>query len=87
MLEIKGVLNDKSQSDTENILNNIKWMVSKPRKCVVKSILISILVYTARALLEVLEKIQNWVIFVLVMVWYILILETSKFYLIILLHI
>ena len=43
--------------------------------------------FATRALLEVLEKIQNLVIFVLVMVWYILIIEALKFYLIILLQI
>ena len=62
-------------------------MVNKPHKFVVKGILTIYFGFATRALLEVLEKIQNLVIFVLVMVWYILIIEALKFYLIILLQI
>ena len=53
------VLNNKSQSNTENLLSNIKYMVDKCCKFGVKNILISGLVFTTRVLLEVLEKIHE----------------------------
>ena len=55
-VEINYVLNDKCQSNTENLLSNIKYMVDKCRKFGVKNVLISGLVFTTRVLLEVLEK-------------------------------
>ena len=56
---INDVLNNKSQSNTENLLSNIKYMVDKCRKFGVKNILISGLVFTTRVSLEVLEKIHE----------------------------
>ena len=56
---IKDVLNDKSQSNTENVLSNIKYMVSKCHKFGAKNILKYSLIYTTRVLLEVLEKIHE----------------------------
>ena len=56
---INDVLNNKSQSNTENLLGNIKYMVDKCRKFGVKNVLISGLVFTTRASLEVLEKIHE----------------------------
>ena len=56
---IKIVLNDKSQSNIENLLSNIKYMVDKCRRFGVKSISISSLVFTTRVSLEVLEKIHE----------------------------
>ena len=56
---IDDVLNDKNQSNTENLLSNIKYMVNKCRKFGVKNILISGVVFTARVSLEVLEKIHE----------------------------
>ena len=56
---INDVLNNKSQSNTENLLSNIKYMVDKYCKFGVKSILISGLVFTTRISLEVLEKIHE----------------------------
>ena len=54
-----NVLNNKSQSNTENLLSNIKYMVDKCRKFGVKNILISGLVFTTRVSLEVLGKIHE----------------------------
>ena len=54
---INDALNNKSQSNTENLLSNIKYVVDKCRKFCVKNILISGLVFTTRVSLEVLEKI------------------------------
>ena len=45
---INNVLNDKSQSNTENLLSNVKCMVDKCQKIFVKNILISGLVFTTR---------------------------------------
>ena len=45
---INDVSNNKSKSNTENILSNIKYMVDKCRKFGVKNILISGLVVTSR---------------------------------------
>ena len=56
---INDVLNNKSQSNTENLLSNIKYMVDKCRKFGVKNMLISGLVFTTRVSLEVLEKIHE----------------------------
>ena len=56
---INDVLNKKSQSNTENLLGNIKYMVDKCRKFGVKNLLISGLVFTTRVSLEVLEKIHE----------------------------
>ena len=53
-----NVLNNKSQSNTENLLSIIKYMVDKCRKFGVKNIL-SGLIFTTRLSLEVLEKIQE----------------------------
>ena len=52
---INDVSNNKSQSNTENLLSNIKYMVDKYRKFGVKNILISCLVFTTRVSVEVLE--------------------------------
>ena len=54
---INDVLNNKSQSNTENLLSNIKYMVDKCRKFGVKNVLISGLVFTTKVSLEVMEKI------------------------------
>ena len=54
-----NVLKNKSQSNSENLLSNIKYMVNKCRKFGVKSILISGLVFSTRVSLEVLEKIHE----------------------------
>ena len=54
---INDVLNNKSQSNTENLLSNIKYMVDKCCKFSVKNILISGLVFMTRVSLEVREKI------------------------------
>ena len=54
---INDALNNKSQSNTENLLSNIKYVVDKCGKFRVKNILISGLVFTTRVSLEVLEKI------------------------------
>ena len=54
-----NVLNNNSQSNTENLLSNIKYMVDKCCKFGVKNILISGLVFTTRVSLEVLEKIHE----------------------------
>lgn len=56
---INDVLNDKSQSNTENVLSNIKYVVSKCHKFGAKNILKYSLIYTTRVLLEVLEKIHE----------------------------
>ena len=56
---INNVLNDKSQSNTENLLSNIKYMADKCHKLEVKNILISGLVYITRVPLKVLEKIHG----------------------------
>ena len=56
---INNVLNDKSQSNTENLVSNIKCMVDKCRKFGVKNMLISGLVFTTRVSLEVLKKIHE----------------------------
>ena len=54
-------------------------MVDKCRNFGVKNVLISGFVYTTRLSLEVSEKyIKNLVLFVLVMVWYISIIETLE---------
>ena len=45
---INDVSNNKSKSNAENILSNIKYMVDKCRKFGVKNILISGLVVTSR---------------------------------------
>ena len=59
----------KSQSSTENLLSNIRYMVNKCRKFGFKNTLISGLVYTTKVFLEVLKKsMKNLVLFVLVMV-------------------
>ena len=58
-VEINYVLNDKCQSNTENLLSNIKYMVDKCRKFGMKNVLISGLVFTTRVLLEVLEKMHE----------------------------
>ena len=52
-------MNDKSQSNTENLLSNIKYMLDKRRKFGVKNILISGLVFTTKVSLEVLETIHE----------------------------
>ena len=66
---INDVLNNKSQSNTENLLTNIECMVNKCRKFGVKNILIAGLFFTTRVSLEVLEKIhEKLYVFVLVMV-------------------
>ena len=57
--EINDILNNKSQSNTENLLGNIKYMVDKCRKFGVKNLLISGLAFTTRVSLEVLEKIHE----------------------------
>ena len=54
-----NVLNNKSKSNTENLLSNIKYMAEKCRKFGVKNILISGLLFTTRVSLEVLEKIHE----------------------------
>ena len=56
---INDALNNKSQSNTENLLSNIKYMVDTCLKFGVKNILTSDLVFTTRASLEVLEKIHE----------------------------
>ena len=56
---INDVLNNKSPSNTENLLSNIKYMVDKYRKFGVKNILISCLVFTTRVSVGVLEKIHE----------------------------
>ena len=56
---INDILNNKSQSNTENLLSNIKYMVDTCLKFGVKNILTSDLVFTTRASLEVLEKIHE----------------------------
>ena len=56
---INDALNNKSQSNTENLLSNIKYMVDKYRKFGVKNILTSCLVFTTRVSVEVLEKIHE----------------------------
>ena len=48
--EISDVLNDKGQSNTENLLSNVKYMVNNCRKFGVKNIFIPSLVYTTRIL-------------------------------------
>ena len=45
---INNVLNNNSQSNTKNVLSNIKYMADKCRKFGVKNILISGLVFTTR---------------------------------------
>ena len=66
---IIDVLNDKSQSNTENLLSNIKYIVDKCRKFAVKNMLMSGLVYTTRVSLEASEKVpENVILFDLVMV-------------------
>ena len=66
---------NKSQSNTENLLSNMKYIVDKCREVDVKNILKSCLVYTTRVSLEVLDKIhEERSIFVLVLVVYILII-------------
>ena len=57
---INDALNNKNQSNTENLLSNIKYMVDKCRKVSVKNKLISALVFSTRvSVLEVLEKIRK----------------------------
>ena len=58
-VEINDVLNNKSQSNAENLLSNIKHIVDKCRKFGVKNISISGLVFTTRVSLEVLEKVHK----------------------------
>lgn len=53
----KWYMNDKSQSNIENLLSNMKYIVDKCRKFGMKKILKSGLVYTTRVSLEVLDKI------------------------------
>ena len=53
---INNVLNDKSQSNTENLLSNIKYMVDKCHKLEVKNILISGLVYITSTVKSVGKK-------------------------------
>ena len=66
---INDVLNNNSQSNTENLLSNTEYMVNKCRKSGVKNILIAGLVFITRVSLEVLEKIhEKFHVFVLVMV-------------------
>ena len=66
---INDVLNNNSQSNTENLLSNTEYMVNKCRKSGVKNILIVGLVFITRVSLEVLEKIhEKFHVFVLVMV-------------------
>ena len=66
---INDVLNNNSQSNTENLLSNTEYMVNKCRKSGVKNILIAGLVFITRVSLEVLEKIHEKLhVFVLVMV-------------------
>ena len=43
---INDILNDQNQSNTETLVSNIKYMVDKCRKCDVKNVLLSGLVYT-----------------------------------------
>ena len=54
-----NVLNNKSKSNTENVLSNIKYMVDKCHKFGVKNILISRLVFITRVSLEALQKIHE----------------------------
>ena len=56
---INYVLNDKCQSNNENLLSKITYIVDKCRKFGVKNISISGLVFTTRVLLEMLEKIHE----------------------------
>ena len=57
---INDVLNDKSQSNTEDLLSNNKYMVDRCRNLGVKNILISSLVFTTRVRsVGVLEKIHE----------------------------
>ena len=56
---INDVLNNKSQSNTENLLTNIECMVNKCRKFGVKNILIAGLFFTTRVSLEVLEVLEK----------------------------
>ena len=69
---INDVLNDKSQSNTEDLLSNNKYMVDRCRNLGVKNILISSLVFTTRVSSEVLEcwkkSMKNLVLFVVIMV-------------------
>ena len=66
---INDVLNNNSQSNTENLLSNTEYMVNKCRKSGVKNILIAGLVFITRVSLKVLEKIHEKLhVFVLVMV-------------------
>ena len=53
---ISDVLNDKSPSNTENVLSNIKYMFKKCLKFGMKNIFISGLVYTTRISLKVFKK-------------------------------
>ena len=54
-----NVLNNKTQSNTENLLSNIKYLVAKCHKFDVKNILISGSVFNAGVSLEVLERIHE----------------------------
>ena len=56
---INDVLNNNSQSNTKNLLSNIKYMADKCHKFGEKNILISGFVFTTRISLEVLEKIHE----------------------------
>ena len=56
---INDVLNDKSQSNTKNLLSNFKYMVNECCKFSVENILIPGFVFTTRESLEVLEKIHE----------------------------
>ena len=56
---INDVLIDKSQSNTEKRLSNIKYMVDKCRKFGVKNILTSGLAFTTGVSLEVLENMHE----------------------------
>ena len=56
---INYVLNDKTQSNTENLLNDIKYMTDKCCKLDVKNISISGLVFTTNVSLKVFEKFKK----------------------------
>ena len=56
---IDDVLNNKSHSNAENLLSNIKYMVHKCLKFGVRYTLIPGFVFTTRVSLEVLEKIHE----------------------------
>ena len=90
-----GINDDESQSNTEKLLSNIKYMVDKCHKFGVKKILISGLVFTTRVTLEVLEKIHEKLLLIIeTLEGYIFVKTISiyynqvkRFYVIILFHI